>query len=170
MGGVGAPRDRGGGASGGGGVTEERGGGETMSGGGSPGGGGQDCGGDAAGGGGGRESGGAGVRVLGGMDPGSAAVTGCGGGDDARGCQVGQSRSLLPLQDSETGVRAAEVSNFFLFCFIFLTHCSMQRTRLVMPGVQECKNKVCDDEGGVTERSGGDREEVGEMEGGGGRR
>ena len=45
----------------------------------------------------------------------------------------------------------------------------MQRTRLLMPGVQEHKNKVRDDEGGVTERSGGDGEEVRETEGGGGR-
>ena len=36
-----------------------------------------------------------------------------------------------------------------------------------MPGVCERKNKMHDDEGGVTEGSDGDREEVGETEGGG---
>ena len=106
-------------------MTEERGGGETTSGGGSPGGGGQDCGGDVLGGRGGTEGGAAGVRILGGVDPGFAAVTSCGGGDDARGCQVRQSRSLLPLQDSEMGVHAAEVSNFFLlFYFSYSLLCA----------------------------------------------
>ena len=46
----------------------------------------------------------------------------------------------------------------------------MQRTRSLVPGVQEHEDKMHDDEGGVTERSGGDGEEVRETEGGGGRR
>ena len=45
----------------------------------------------------------------------------------------------------------------------------MQQTGSLVPGVQERQNKEHDDEGGVTERSGGDGEEVGETEGGGGR-
>ena len=114
-----------------------------TSGGGLPGRGGQDCRGDASGGGGGRESGrggteggggaeggGAGVRVLGGTDPGSAVVTACRGGDDTRGCQVGQSRGLLSLQGSETGVRVAEVSKilfYFVFIFSYSLLCAANR-------------------------------------------
>ena len=45
----------------------------------------------------------------------------------------------------------------------------MQRTGSLVPGVQKRQDQVCDDEGGVTERSDGDGEEVGETEGGGGR-
>ena len=167
VGGAGAPRDRGGGVSGGGGVMEER-GGEMMSRGGSPGGGGQDCGGDASGSGGGRESSGGGTesgnraRILGGVDLGIVAGAGGGGGDDSGGCQVRQSksRSLLPLQELETGVRVAKVSKF-LFC-LFLTHCSIQcQNRSLMPGVCKRKDKMCDDKGGVTERSGGDGDRTG---------
>ena len=46
----------------------------------------------------------------------------------------------------------------------------MQQTGSLMPGLQERKNKVHDDEGGVMERSVGDGEKVGKVEGDGGRR
>ena len=70
------------------------------------------------------------------------------------------------MQEPEVGVRAAEVSKIFYFVLFFLL--TAPYSKMLVPGVQERKNKVRDDEGGVTERSGGDGEAVREAEGGGG--
>ena len=79
----------------------------------------------------------------------------------------GQSWTLLPLQELEAGLCLAKVSSFFILCFIILTHCSLQcRNGSLVPGVHECKNKMCNDKGGVMEREVRDREKVREAEGG----